>query len=89
MTERTDELAAAAGAAELRELDLLRIAKADLAPREAVRDLKRRFPSAFGPPTPAPGKHYSEMTMAEREEFCRKHRLPPPRPDRPARQGSR
>jgi len=89
MTDRTNELAAAAKTADLRDLDLLQIAKAELPPGDAVRDLKRRFPGAFGPPTPARPKQFSEMTMAERQEFCRKNRLPPPRPDSAARQVSR
>ena len=36
-------------AAGLRDADLLKIAKPDLAPADAVADLQRRFPGAFEP----------------------------------------
>ena len=82
--DRAEELNAAATAAGLSDPDLLRIAKAELPPKDAVRDLMRRFPGAFGPPQPTGGKQISQMTMAERQEFCRKHGLPAPRLDRTA-----
>ena len=43
------ELQDAARTAGLRDADLLKIAKPDLAPADAVADLQRRFPGAFEP----------------------------------------
>ena len=78
--DRTQELAAAGTAAGLLDPDLLKIAKADLPPKEAVGDLHRRFPGAFK--TEPPMKMYAEMTFKERQAFHRKTGMGPPRPER-------
>lgn len=91
MDNRTGELAAAAQALDLLDPDLLRLAKAELPPGAAVRDLRQRFPGAFAstvpasqpatfsPPVPEPPKQFSQMTAVEREGFCKKHKMPLPK----------
>ncbi len=80
--EQPEELTAAAMAAGLRDLDMLKLIKADLSPTEALQDLMRRFPSAFWS-TPAnqtmqpeQPKSFKEMSPIEQDEFRRKHKIP-------------
>ncbi len=49
----TADLEAAATAAGLVDMDLLRIAREGLSPADAVRDLRSRYPGAFRTPGPA------------------------------------
>ncbi len=89
------KLTAAGAAAGLVDPDMLKIARADLPPAEAVRDLMIRFPGAFGLPQPVqveqakPPKHpkrlkqprrFEAMTQAEREAFIRPGHIPSPMP---------
>ena len=91
--DRTQELSAAAAAAGLHDSDMLQIARADLPPTEAVRDLAIRFPGAFGSAQPIQVEQASRskrlkqprrleaMTQAEREAFIRPaHVVPPMQP---------
>ena len=85
----TQELIAAATVAGLRDPDLLKVAKADLPPAEAMLDLVRRFPGAFHADQSSKfekalqPKPYNKMTPEEQDQFCRKHKIPSPfkRPD--------
>ena len=56
-------LTEAGKAAGLRDDDLLKIAKTNLAPAEAIADLQRRFPDAFEPTFDA--------RTASREDYAR------------------
>lgn len=94
---RTQELNTIATAAGLRDPDVLKIAKVDLLPKDAVHDLMRRFPGAFWALNPSQSeqfeqprpKQYAQMTQAEQDEFNRANRLPtkplPPRRHRSRR----
>ena len=87
--DRTQELDAAAAAAGLHDPDMLKIARTDLPPAEAVRDLACRFPGAFEAPQPVqveqpkqpkrfvPPRRFEAMTQAEREAFIRPARVVP------------
>ena len=69
------DLRAAATAAGLLDLDLLKLAMPDVSPAQAVADLRRRYPLAFnGPP-----KHPREMTDAEFKSELAKLTAPKPR----------
>ena len=82
--DRTEELNAVAMVAGLRDPDLLKVAKADLSPVDAVLDLVRRFRGAFHAEHSSKfeqsmqPKNYSQMTPEEQDEFCRKHKIPSP-----------
>ncbi len=94
MDNRTGELTAAAQALDLLDPDMLKLAKPELPPAAAVRDLRQRFPGAFAstapasnspagtfgqPPVPEPPKQFSEMSPSEQGAFCKKHKMPPPK----------
>ncbi len=94
MDNRIGELIAAAQALDLRDLDMLKLAKPELSPGAAVRELRQRFPGAFAstapasnspagtlgqPPVPNPPKQFSEMSPSDQADFCRKHKMSPPK----------
>jgi hypothetical protein len=60
------DLSTIATAAGLRDPDLLKIAAPGLSPREAVADLQRRFPGAFG-------QHVRDMAPEEVRKTLRKY----------------
>jgi hypothetical protein len=80
--DRTQELDAFATVAGLRDPDMLRLAKDDLPPKDAVLDLVRRYRGAFHAEQCSQfeqsmqPKKYSQMTPEDQDEFCRKHKLP-------------
>lgn len=88
--DRMQELTAAGAAAGLIDPDMLQIARGDLPPAEAVRDLAIRFPAAFGSPQPVKveqasrskrlkqPRRFEAMTQAEREAFIRPTHIAPP-----------
>ena len=55
-----DTLSEAANAAGLLDPDLLKLARTDVPPREAMAELQGKFPDAF-----KPQKHARDMTPAE------------------------
>lgn len=64
-------LMAAAETAGLLEPDVLKIAREDLPPADAVADLKRRYPAAFKPdaaPPRWPDKQFRDMSKTEQAE---------------------
>ncbi len=94
MDNRIGELIAAAQALDLLDPDLLKLAKPELPPGAAVRDLRQRFPGAFAstvpasnslagtfgqPLVPEPPKQFSEMSPSEQAAFCKKHKMPLPK----------
>ncbi len=80
--DRNEKLTEVATTLGLRDLDLLKVARADLPPAEAVMDLLKRFRGAFDAESfslleqaPQP-KSFKEMSLVEQDEFRRKHKIP-------------
>jgi hypothetical protein len=85
--DRTQELNTIATVAGLRDLDMLKAARSDLSPEEAVCDLVCRYPGAFQTEQSSKFKQaieakrpklYQHMTPAEQRAFCERHRIPVP-----------
>ena len=80
--DRIKDLTEVAMVAGLRDFDMLKVAKVDLSPVEAVRDLLRRYPGAFHAEDSGQfekamqPKHYKQMTPEELDAFQRKYGLP-------------
>ena len=76
------KLAEVATAAGLRDLDVLKVAKEDLSPTEAVLDLLRRYRGAFDEKNAnlfeqsMQPKPFDKMSVQEQDEFRRRHGLP-------------
>lgn len=67
-----DALTQAANRAGLLDNDLLKLAKPDLAPPQAVAELQRRFPAAF------PGRPKLPPNATLKDVLAEMHRLTPP-----------
>lgn len=69
----TQNLAEAARAAGIVDLDVLKLARPGAVAAAAIADLKARYPAAFR--ASEQNQKFRDMTLAERAAFERRHRL--------------